>query len=116
MVARSAFDQLGYSALTLIGTVIAMALVYLVPPAALLSLPLHGDRTGAALGAMAWIAMAFAAYPTNRLYCLPRWAGLALPVAAALFAAMTVDSARCHWFGKGRPWKSRVYAQEGGDV
>ena len=115
MVARSAFDQLGYSALALIGTVLGMALVYLAPPAAVLCLPLHGGWIAAGLGAGAWAAMAFAAGPTNRLYGLPAIAGLALPVAAALFVAMTVDSARRHWLGAGRAWKSRVYAAEPGD-
>ena len=57
----------------------------------------------------------FAAYPTGRLYGLPPWAGFALPVAAALYVAMTVDSARCHWTGRGGVWKSRVYAPERGD-
>lgn len=115
MVARSAFDQLGYSALALIGTVLGMALVYLAPPAAVLCLPLHGGWIAAGLGAAAWFAMAFAAWPVNRLYGLPAIAGLALPVAAALFVAMCVDSARCHWQGAGRAWKSRVYAPGSAD-
>ena len=114
MVARSAFDLLNYSAPALFGTVIAMTVVYLVPPALVLSLPLHGDFEGAALGALAWIAMAFAVYPTGRLYGSSPWAGLALPAAAALFVAMTVDSARCYWVGGGRAWKSRIYAPERG--
>ena len=112
MVARSAFDLLGYSALALTGTVFAMTIVYLVPPALVLSSPLHGDPAGAVLAAAAWGAMALAAYPTGRLYGLPPWAGLALPVAAALYVAMTVDSARRYWTGGGRAWKSRVYAPE----
>ena len=112
MVARSAFDLLGYSALALAGTVFAMTIVYLVPPALVLSSPLHGDPAAAVLGVSAWGAMALAAYPTGRLYGLSPWAGLALPVAAALYVAMTVDSARRHWTGGGRAWKSRVYAAE----
>ena len=115
MVARSAFDQLNYSALALIGTVLGMTLAYLAPPVLALSLPLHGDPAAAALAVSAWIAMAVVAYPTGRLYGLPPWAGLALPVAAALFVAMTLDSARGHWAGRGRAWKSRVYAPEHGD-
>ena len=110
MVARSAFDQLNYSGLALVGTVLAMTIIYLVPPVLVLSLPLHGDLAGTVIGASAWIAMALAAYPTGRLYGLSPWAGLALPAAAALFVAMTIDSARCHWAGGGRAWKSRIYA------
>ena len=114
MVARSAFDLLRYSALALAGTVVAMTIMYLAPPLLVLSWPFHGDLARGVLGAAAWIAMALAAYPTGRLYGLSPWAGFALPVAAALFVAMTVDSARCHWTGGGRVWKSRVYASERG--
>ena len=57
-------------------------------------------------------AIALAAYPTGRPYELRPWAGFVLPVAAALFVAMTVDSARCHWTGGGPAWKSRIYAAE----
>lgn len=109
MVARSAFDQLGYSTLALIGTVLAMALIYLVPPAAVLAYPFHASGLAAGLGALGWAAMALAAGPTNRLYRLAWPAGLALPAAAALFVAMTVDSARRHWSGRGGAWKARTY-------
>ena len=109
MVARSAFDQLNYSGLALVGTVLAMTILYLVPPVLVLSSPLHGDLAGTVIGASAWIAMALAAYPTGRLYGVPPWTGFALPAAAALFVAMTVDSARCYWTGGGRAWKSRIY-------
>ena len=112
MVARSAFDQLNYSGLAPVGTVLAMAILHLLPPVLVLSSPLHGDLAGTVIGASAWIAMALAVYPTGRLYELPPWAGFVLPVAAALFVAMTVDSARCHWTGGGRAWKSRIYAPE----
>lgn len=114
MVARSAFDLLRYSALALVGTVVAMTIVYLVPPVLVLSWPLHGDPAAAVLGVFAWAAMALAARPTGRFYGLSPWAGLALPVAAALYVAMTVDSARRHWTGGGGAWKSRVYAAERG--
>lgn len=114
MVARSAFELLRNSALALVGTVVAMTIIYLVPPVLVLSSPFHGDLAGAVLGAAAWIAMALAAYPTGRLYGLSPWAGLALPVAAAFYVAMTIDSVHRHWTGCGRAWKSRVYAAERG--
>jgi hypothetical protein len=46
--------------------------------------------------------------PVLRLYCLPRRRGLALPAVAALYAAMTVDSARRHHLARSTPWKSRA--------
>ena len=110
MVARSAFDQLGHSSLALGAAVPAMVLVYLVPPAAGLAYPLHASFPAAILGALGWAAMVVAAGPINRLYGIARAGGLALPAAAALFVAMTVDSARLHWSGRGAAWKARTYA------
>jgi hypothetical protein len=46
--------------------------------------------------------------PMQRLYRLPAWRALALPVAAALYGAMTFDSARRHWSGRGGEWKGRI--------
>ena len=53
MVARSAFDQLNYSGLALVGTILAMTILYLVPPVLVLSSPLHGDLAGTVIGASA---------------------------------------------------------------
>jgi hopene-associated glycosyltransferase HpnB len=115
MVARSAFTQLRYSAPLLLGTVLGMILIYLVPPLLLLTLPLHGSATAAALGALAWVLMAVAYLPTLRYHRLPPLQMLALalslPVAAFLYLAMTVDSARQHWWGRGSRWKGRDYGR-----
>ena len=110
MVARSAYTQLGRSPLLLIGTLLGMALVYLVPPFAALSLPLGGQGAAAALGLAAWALMAFALLPTLRLYRQPPWLAPLLPVAALLYSAMTADSAWRHWRGRGGAWKGRVQA------
>jgi len=49
--------------------------------------------------------------PTLRLYGLsPLWAA-SLPLAGALYGAMTFGSAWNHWRGRGGAWKGRV---EGG--
>jgi hypothetical protein len=45
--------------------------------------------------------------PTLALYDRSAWWGLALPVAGALYAAMTVDSARRHFRREGALWKGR---------
>jgi hypothetical protein len=110
MVARSAYTQLRHSPWRLAGTVAAMALVYLVPPALALGWPLHGDPVAAALALAAWLAMAAAYRPTLRLYEEPAPAALLLPAAALLYTAMTVDSAVRHWRGVGGRWKGRVQA------
>ena len=110
MVARSAYTQLRCSPLLLAGTLLGMALVYLVPPVAALSLPIHGQTVAAALGLAAWALMAFALLPTLRLYRQPPWLAPLLPFAALLYSAMTADSAWRHWRGHGGAWKGRLQA------
>jgi hypothetical protein len=101
MVARSAYDQLGYSFPALVGTAAGLALFYLAPPVLTVS--------GVALGASAWLMMALAESPTLRIYRLPVVWSLFLPVAALLYLGMTVDSARRHWRGRGGEWKGRTH-------
>lgn len=108
MVARSAYTQLRYSPLLLLGTLFGMVFTYLVPPLALLSLPWHGALPAAGAGLAAWLLMAVAAWPTFRLYKRGWWEALALPFAALLYTAMTVDSALRHWRGRGGAWKGRT--------
>lgn len=109
MVARTAFTQLNYSTLLLLGTVLGMFLVYLVPPLGVVLGLVLGNRPMIVLGLLAWILMTLAYLPTIRLYQLsPLWA-IALPLIALFYNLMTLDSARQHWQGKGGAWKGRVY-------
>jgi len=109
MVARTAFEQLGYSTAALGGTVFGMAVLYLVPPAAAFAGLVAGDAVAGLAGLAAWSLMAFAYGPTVRLYGQPPWSVLTLPLAALLFTLMTADSARRHWKGLGGAWKGRSY-------
>ena len=110
MVARTAFTQLGHSALLLAGTLAGLALVFLAPPLLLVA-GLAGAGWWAALaGALSCGAMVVAYAPTLRLYRRPAWHGLALPAAAALYGAMTLSSALRHWRGRGGAWKGRTYS------
>jgi len=110
MVARSAYAQLGFSPWRLAGTVAGLTLLFLAPPAAVLLLPCHGATLAAGLGAAAWLAMAVAVTPTLRHDGRsPLW-GAALPLAAALYTAMTLDSARAYARGRGGWWKGRAQA------
>jgi hopene-associated glycosyltransferase HpnB len=68
MVARSAYDQLYYSPLYLLGTVIGMAIIYLAPPLIALSTPLHGSIAAGLTAAAAWLLMAWSYRPTLALY------------------------------------------------
>ncbi|HYZ17096.1 MAG TPA: glycosyltransferase [Candidatus Acidoferrum sp.] len=110
MVARTAYTQLGYSPPLLAGTVAGMFLLYIVPPAAAVGGVLARRRDLALPGTIAWIAMGLAYAPTLKLYRVPRLQAFALPLAAALYTAMTVDSARRHALGRGGTWKGRDFA------
>jgi len=109
MVARSAYDQLGYSPLALAGTVAGMALVYLVPPLVALLTPWHGDVPAGIMAALAWLLMAWSFRPTLALYGRPAPAAL-LPLAGLLYNLMTLDSALAYYRGRGAYWKGRAQA------
>lgn len=106
MIARTAFTQLGYSTLLLIGTVAGLALTYLAPPL----LALLGTGWARLLGLAAWAAMAAAFLPSVRFYRLsPLWA-MALPAIAGFYLAATIGSAANYWRGRGGQWKGRAQA------
>jgi len=107
MVARSAYAQLGYSPLMLIGTTLGLLLTYLVPP----FMALFGSGWAQLFGISAWVLMAIAFQPTLRFYRLsPLW-GMALPAITFLFMLYTLDSAYQYAAGKGGAWKGRVQAK-----
>ncbi len=62
----------------------------------------------AAAGLAGWLLMAASYVPMLRLYRLSPLRGLLLPLIAAMYAAMTADSARRHHRGRGGEWKGRV--------
>lgn len=110
MVARTAFTQLNYSPFLLLGTLMAMTLIYLVPPLGAILGGLTGNWSIAIAGLSAWLLMAGAYLPTLRLYrCSPLWA-FCLSAIALLYTLMTLDSALRHWRGRGGAWKGRVYS------
>ena len=106
MVSRSAYAQLGYSPLMLVGCVLGMAIVYLAAPA----LALFGHGLARMLGLAAWAAMTIAFQPMLAFYRRsPLW-GLALPLIGALYTGFTLDSAIQVWRGRGGMWKGRAQA------
>jgi hopene-associated glycosyltransferase HpnB len=109
MVSRSAFTQLRYSSALLLLTSAVMLVVLLAPVAVVVAAPLAGGTAPALVGAAAWLAMSAAYFPVVRFYGLrPPWA-LTLPLAAALFLAMTWTSAFGYWRGAHGSWKNRSY-------
>ncbi|OUL35344.1 glycosyl transferase family 2 [Nostoc sp. T09] len=109
MVARTAYTQLNYSPLLLVGTVVAMTLIYLIPPVAAILGGLTGNWVIALTGLSAWLLMTLAYFPTIRFYKCPAWLAFCLPAIAFLYTLMTIDSAIRHWQGRGGAWKGRVY-------
>ncbi|WP_235451869.1 glycosyltransferase [Streptomyces olivochromogenes] len=111
MVSRSAYAQLRHNPLLLLGTVAGLALVYLVPPAAVLAGAATGSTAAAVAGAAAWLVMTATYVPMLRYYRQPPWLAPLLPFTAFLYLLMTVDSAVQHYRGRGAAWKGRTYAR-----
>jgi hopene-associated glycosyltransferase HpnB len=111
MVSRSAYAQLRHNPLLLAGTVAGLALVYLLPPVALVAGAVTGSAAGAVLGGLAWLVMTGTYLPMLRYYRQPSWLAPLLPFTAFLYLLMTVDSAVRHYRGRGAAWKGRTYAR-----
>ncbi|MBP8535384.1 glycosyltransferase [Streptomyces sp. MK37H] len=111
MVSRSAYTQLRHNPLLLLVTVAGLAVVYLVPPAAVVAGMLTGRPAPLVLGAAAWALMAGTYIPMLRYYRQTLWLAPLLPLTALLYLLMTVDSAVRHHLGQGAAWKGRTYAR-----
>jgi hopene-associated glycosyltransferase HpnB len=109
MVARTAFVELDHSVMKLIGTVVAMAIIYLSPIVGLIVGFTNGYLELSVISAAAWGLMSFAYCPTLKLYNRPYSTSLFLPVAGFLYTLMTISSAINHWRGQGGAWKGRSY-------
>jgi hopene-associated glycosyltransferase HpnB len=109
LIARTAFTQLRYSPLILVGTLAGMFLTYVAP---LVLLFVH-DSTARTLGFVAWLLMTLSFLPTVRFYRLSAiWAPL-LPLTAMFYTYATWLSAVRYWMGKGGLWKGRAQAPKG---
>ena len=114
MVRRTAFTELGYSGLRLMGAVVGLGLLFLLPPMyVLLGIGLivfgetpvqHGALLAAAsLGVLGVMAGVYR--PAIRFFGLPcKWMWT-LPLAGTLYGAMTLDSALRYWTGKRIGWR-----------
>jgi hopene-associated glycosyltransferase HpnB len=108
LITRSAFTQLNFSGLLLLGCVIGMVLTYLLPPL----LVINADTGLRWPGIIAWSMMTLSLLPT--LYYYRRsvlWAPL-LPLIALFYLLATLDSARRYWLGRGGEWKGRMQAKK----
>lgn len=106
LISRTAFTQLRYSTLVLLGTLAGMFLTYTVP---ILLLFAH-DPIAKCLGFIAWFLMALSFVPTTQFYRVSLlWAPL-LPLPALFYSSATWQSAMRYWKGQGGLWKGRAQA------
>ncbi len=103
MIARSAYVQLRHSLLLLLGTLLGLALLFVVPPAA--------AAAGHVSGLAAWAVMATTFLPTLRRFGLSGLRAPLLPLAALFYMAATLGSAIDHHRGRGVTWKRRAYTE-----
>ncbi len=104
--ARTAFTQLRYSTLQLLGTLLGLAITFLVPVA--LTFAPNARVWIPAL--LAWCLMTASFIPTLNFYRLsPLWAPL-LPLSALFYSWATFLSALRYWQGRGGQWKGRTQA------
>jgi hopene-associated glycosyltransferase HpnB len=106
MIARNAYTQLRHSPYLLAATLVGMTLLFLLPPL----LPLTGWALSTEASMGSWIIMIITYLPIVLFYRLPFSWALTLPVAAVIYMAATIDSARLYWQGKGGQWKDRAQA------
>src|SRR6185312_8874706 len=105
MIARSAYAQLGYSPLRLVGALAGMAATFMAPPL----LAIFATGWPQYVGLTLWLAMAFSFVPMLRFYRLSQFWGMALPIIAALYSCYTLNSAYRHYRRRGGQWKGRVH-------
>jgi hopene-associated glycosyltransferase HpnB len=106
LIARTAFTQLHYSVLLLLGTIVGMFLTYMAP--VVLTFSSHPMAWRIGLGA--WALMTLSYLPSVRFYRLSPWWSALLPVAAAFYSYATFLSAFRYWRGHGGQWKGRAQA------
>jgi hypothetical protein len=88
--------------------VLAMALVFLAPPA----LALFASGPAKWLGVLAWGAMVVAYAPMLRRFGLAAERAILLPLIASAYLAFTLDSALAEWRGRGGLWKGEALSRE----
>ncbi|HXS97234.1 MAG TPA: glycosyltransferase [Candidatus Limnocylindrales bacterium] len=96
MIARTAFTQLHYSFIALIGCTLGLMFAFLIP----LALPPGGT--------IAWAILTLTYIPALRFYNVPAWQAPLLPFVALYYLKATWHSAIAYYRGEGGAWKGRV--------
>ncbi|WCT77112.1 glycosyltransferase [Novosphingobium humi] len=106
MIARSAYAQLRYNPLMLVGTVLGLALMFGAP----LWLALSGHGSVQVMGLIALGLMLGSYQPILAFYGRAPMRALALPLVALFYVSCTIYSAWAYYRGKGGMWKGRAQA------
>lgn len=104
MISRTAYTQLGYSPLRLIGCVAGLCVTFLAPP----FLTLGSRGPSSLLAGAAWVAMCGLYAPMLRFYGRSLVWAPTLPLTATIYLYATILSAVRHHCGVGGEWKGRV--------
>lgn len=102
VIARTAYTQLNYSPLRLLGCILGLFLTFLAPPLLLLA-----GGCPAVLSGLAWLLMSASYVPMLRFYGRSPLYALTLPLTACLYLWATLLSAWRHHRGQGGQWKGR---------
>ncbi|HVS14035.1 MAG TPA: glycosyltransferase [Thermoanaerobaculia bacterium] len=109
MIARNAFVQLGFRWSLLGGTLLGLALAFVSPPVGVAAGVWAGSPVAASAFGLAWLIQAAALAPAVRHHRAGWPFALTLPLAAALYGAMTASAAWAHLRGRTSRWRGRVY-------
>ena len=113
MVARSAYDQLGYRLVLLVPVLLGLAIFFVAPPLYAIGgvvAAISGASIGWRLSLWGLVALALqwrALLPVVRHHGLAARYALVLPVSSLLFGAMTISSAWHHHAGRAIAWRGR---------
>jgi hopene-associated glycosyltransferase HpnB len=107
MISRTAYTQLRYSPLRLIGCVVGLGITFLAPPLLLIA-----GGWSAALGGMAWLVMTLLYLPMVLYYRQSPLLAATFPFTACYYLSATVLSAWLHHRGKGGEWKGRRTSEQ----
>lgn len=106
LIARTAFTQLRYSLVLLLGTLAGLFVTYLLPWGLFFAYP--GEAWLSVDTTIALMAASFVV--TVRFYGLSWPWALMLPIAAVFYGYATCVSAVRYWLGRGGQWKDRAQA------
>ncbi len=106
MVARTAYTQLHYSLLLLLGCTFIMVLMYWWP---VIALATQAGQWMVMMNLVSCLLMMILYWPTLNFYGLSIFWVLAMPIVAAFFLMMTWTSAFRYWRGERSRWKGRSY-------